>query len=66
MKAKDVYFGTMKFVWIKLGMGVAVTLVGAILLALFMLLGSLFGGAGLYIMFIVWSACIGVIYNVFM
>ena len=66
MKAKDVYFGTMKFVWIKLGMGVAVTLVGAILLALFMLLGSLFGGAGLYIMFIVWSACIGIIYNVFM
>ncbi|MDE6714581.1 MAG: hypothetical protein K2K20_12710 [Lachnospiraceae bacterium] len=66
MKAKDIYFGTMKFVWIKLGMGAAVTLVGAVLLALFMLLGSLFGGAGLYIMFLIWSACIGAIYNVFM
>lgn len=66
MKVKDIYFGTMKFVWIKLGMGAAVTLAGAVLLALFMLIGSLFGGVGLYIMFIVWAACIGILYNVFM
>lgn len=66
MKAKDIYFGTMKFVWIKLGMGVAVMLAGAILLALFLLLGSLFGGAGLSIMLIVWMISFEVIYKVFM
>lgn len=66
MKVKDIYFGTMKFVWMKLGIGAAVTLAGAVLLAVFMLIGSLFGGVGLYIMFLVWAACIGILYNVFM
>lgn len=54
MKTKDIYFGTMKFVWLKLAMGAAVTLASIVLLVLFMLIGSFFGGAGLYLMLCLW------------
>ena len=66
MKTKDIYLGTMKFVWLKLGLGAAVTVVSIILLALCMLIGSAFGGVGLYILFLVWLALTGVIYKVCM
>ena len=66
MKAKDIYLGTMKFVWLKLGIGAAVTAASIILLALCMLIGYAFGGAGLYIMLIVWIALTEVIYKVIM
>lgn len=66
MKAKDIYLGTMKFVWLKLGLGAAVTVASVILLALCMLLGSAFGGAGLYILFLVWVVLTDIIYKVVM
>ena len=36
MKTKDIYFGTMKFVWLKLAMGAGITLAAVILFALIM------------------------------
>lgn len=66
MKAKDIYLGTMKFVWLKLGIGAAVTVASVILLALCMLIGSALGPAGLYILFIVWIVLTEVIYKVIM
>lgn len=66
MKAKDIYLGTMKFVWLKLGIGAAVTVASVILLALCMLIGSAFGGVGLYILFIVWVVLTELIYKVIM
>lgn len=46
MKAKDIYFKTMKFVWMKLALGGAITLVSVILLALAMLIGGATGSTG--------------------
>lgn len=66
MKTKDIYLKTMKFVWLKLGLGMAVFLASVVLFALFMLIGAQFGGVGLYIMLIVWAALTGLIYNVAM
>ena len=66
MKAKDIYLGTMKFVWLKLGIGAAVTVASIILLALFMLIGSAFGGVGLYILFLIWAVLTDIIYKVVM
>ena len=63
MKTKDIYFGTMKFVWLKLAMGAAVTLASLILFALFMLLGAIFGQGGVFFMFCLWLACTGGIYS---
>lgn len=61
MKTKDIYFGTMKFVWLKLAMGAAVTLASIVLLAIFMLIGSAFGGGGIYIMLCLWLIATGAI-----
>lgn len=66
MKTKDIYLGTMKFVWLKLGIGAAVTVASVILLALCMLIGSALGGAGLYFLFLIWIVLTDVIYKVFM
>ena len=54
MKTKDLYFGTMKFVWLKLALGAALTLGAIILFALFTLIGSLFGEGGAAVGFILW------------
>lgn len=66
MKTKDIYFGTMKFVWVKLAMGTAVTLASIVLLVIFMLVGSLFGGGGLYFMMLLWLAATAAIYGLVM
>ena len=63
MKTKDIYFGTMKFVWLKLAMGAAITLASVILLVIFMLLGYAFGGAGLAFMFGLWMAGTAALYE---
>ena len=63
MKTKDIYFGTMKFVWLKLGMGLAITVASLILFGLFMLLGALFGGEGMVIMLCIWLGLTAGIYN---
>lgn len=54
MKAKDIYFKTMQFTWLKLGLGAVLTVAVILFFALFMWIGSLFGGAGLYIGYILW------------
>lgn len=61
MKASKIYFSTMKFNWLKLGLGLATVLISAVLLAICMLLGMLFGEAGLAIMFVLWLSATGVI-----
>lgn len=67
MKAKDVYFKTMKFVWLKLALGAAITAAATILLALFMLIGNAIGGGGgMYIMLLIWIASVAVIYKLAM
>ena len=48
MKTKDIYLKTMKFVWLKLALGFGITVAAVVLLALFMLIGSAFGGGGMY------------------
>ena len=54
MKARDVYFKTMKFVWLKLALGAAVILFSIILLAICLGLGSLGQGGGMVIGFWIW------------
>lgn len=66
MKARNIYFGTMKFVWLKLAMGAAITVASLILFAIFMLIGSLFDGNGIVFMFALWLACTGGIYRFLM
>lgn len=66
MKTKDIYFGTMKFVWLKLAMGAGITLAAVILFALMMLFGALFGDGGIAIMLCIWIVLIAVIYNLVM
>lgn len=67
MKAKDIYFKTMKFVWMKLALGAAITAAAVILLAIFMLIGSAIGeGTGMYIMLIIWLIVVAVIYRLAM
>ena len=63
MTVKDLYLGTMKFVWLKLALGAAITLASLILLALFSLIGSLFGEGGLFFMFLFWLGLSGGIYS---
>lgn len=66
MKARNIYFGTMKFVWLKLAMGAAITVASLILFAIFMLIGSLFDGNGIVFMFALWLAGTGGIYRFLM
>lgn len=67
MKTKSIYFKTMKFVWMKLALGAAITGVAVILLAIFMLIGNAIGeGAGMYIMLLIWLIVVAVIYRLAM
>lgn len=54
MKAKDIYWKTMKFTWLKLALGAVLTVAVLLLLALFVGAGSFFGGIGMYIGWILW------------
>lgn len=54
MKASSVYAKTMKFVWLKLALGAAVLLFALITMAICFGLGSLGGGGGLYVAFLIW------------
>ncbi|MCH5274944.1 MAG: hypothetical protein J1E65_03825 [Lachnospiraceae bacterium] len=63
MKAKDVYFKTMIFVWLKLALGGALLLVSLILLAICLGLGSLGGGNGMGIALIIWLLLVCVLYG---
>ena len=54
MKAGEIMRKTIKFVWLKLGFGVAMTLIAALGMAVFGLIGGLFGGGGVVIMLCIW------------
>lgn len=54
MKAKDIYWKTMKFTWLKLAVGAVLTVAVILLFALFVGIGAFFGGAGMYIGYILW------------
>lgn len=59
MKTKDVYLKTMKFVWLKLALGLASVLFAVITLVIVLALGSLGNGTGMMIGFILWLILIG-------
>lgn len=63
MKTKDVYLKTMKFVWLKLAFGGAIVLASLILLGIFALIGSLFGGSVMAIFICLWMILTGGIYR---
>lgn len=58
MTAKQLFSKTMPFVWAKLILGGLMVLILALLLAILMGIGWLFGGAAMVILFIVWLGCI--------
>lgn len=63
MNARKIYAKTMKFVWLKLGVGAVVTAISLALLALVMWIASLFGGgAVVFWMGLMW---IGLTYGVY-
>lgn len=63
MKTKDIYLKTMPFVWLKLAMGAAITLVSVIILAIFMGIGYACGGTVMAIMLALWMIATGGIYK---
>lgn len=64
MKAKDIWFGTMKFNWIKLGVGLGFDLVALILLIAFCAIGAVVADIlGAYIAFIVWCVSVYSLYR---
>ena len=63
LKAKDVYFKTMIFVWLKLALGGAMFLVSLILLAICLGLGSLGRGNGMIIAFFIWLLLVCAMYG---
>lgn len=66
MKVKDIFAKTSKFIWLKLAMGAGLTVVAALLLALFLFLGSLMGDAGTIIMGLIWIIVVFAIYRLAM
>ena len=54
MKPKDIYFKTMKFVWLKLAVKVAVLLFSILLFALILWIGSLISGDSMVILGLLW------------
>lgn len=68
MNTREIFLKTMKFTWIKLGIGFLITLVSILTLALFIGIGSLFGtnGSGMLIAFLLWVITTGGIYQLIM
>lgn len=54
MKAKDIFWKTMKFTWLKLAVGAVLTVAVLLLFAVFVGIGSIWGGIGMYIGWILW------------
>jgi len=66
MTAKQLFSKTTPFIWAKLLLGGATVLISALLLAIFMGLGWLFGEGAIFIMFILWVSATGVVRFVIM
>lgn len=62
MSVKDIYFKTMKFSWLKLALGAAITLISIVLLLIFVGIGLLFRNSTiLMLMVLIWlSATFGI------
>ena len=54
MSVSKIYMKTMKFVWLRLGIGMVITLISLLLLAAFLGIGSLFESSGMLVGFILW------------
>lgn len=54
MTAKQIFSKTMPFVWAKLMLGLSTVLLSAVLLAVLMGIGWLFGGGGMLVTFLIW------------
>lgn len=61
LKASDVYFKTMKFVWLKLALGAAVILFALLSLAICLGIGSLGSGEGMLIVFWIWLVLVCIV-----
>jgi len=61
MTARELFFKTMSFNWLRLGLGMVTILISLILLGLCLGLGWLFGSEGMGVMFLVWLGGTGVI-----
>lgn len=66
MNAREIYFKTMPFNWIKLGLGLATVLISAVLFAIIVGIGSLFGSGGSGIGIIIWLIATGIVRFVIM
>ncbi len=66
MTAKQLFNKTMPFVWAKLALGGIMVLISAVLLAILMGLGWLFGDAAMLVTFIIWIGAVGVLRFVIM
>lgn len=66
MKVSEIYGKTMKFVWLKLGLGAALTGIALVLLAICLGIGALFGSGGFYVMFLVWMLLFAGVYKLAM
>ena len=65
MKAKDIWLGTMKFNWIKLGVGLGFDMVALILLIVCCAIGAVIGEfIGAYVAFLVWGFTVFKLYHV--
>lgn len=61
MDSKNIFFKTMPFVWLKLFLGLATVLLSALLFAVLVGIGSLFGDGGMALTFFIWLGAVGVI-----
>ena len=61
MTSKKIFWGTMPFVWLKLLLGLATVVVSAILFAILVGIGALFGDGGIAITFLIWLGAVGVV-----
>lgn len=61
MKTKDVYLKTMKFVWMKLALGLLSVLFAVVTMAVILAVGSLGGGYGMLIGLIIWLILVGTV-----
>ena len=59
MTSKQVFRGTMPFIMAKLALGGVMVLVSALLLAILMGIGWLFGDGGIFVGILIWCGCIG-------
>ncbi len=66
MTSKQLFSKTMPFVWTKLALGGVTVLISAILLAILMGLGWLFGDGGMAVTFCIWVGATGVVRFVLM